>query len=610
MITQVESAVELAVAGYNVLPAHGFDPDRACTCGDRKCRSPGKHPVFSRWQEKVTRDEKQIRSIWQKCRFYNPAIATGNGLVVLDVDGQEGLDSLRQLEAVHRPLPITRTVRTGSGGYHYYFHSNIRIRNSVRSVGKGLDIRADGGLVIAPGAVHRSGNRYQWVEGRSPEVVPEAELPAWLLNLLVSETKTKEKKKPVDLNADISDGERNDTLNRIAFSLRKQQGKTMKEIEETLHRINREKCKPPLSDDEVDRIIRSIDVLPREGGAEDFRENHPTGLICAADVEDAETKFLMKPYLPVGKLTLIQGNPGEGKTAFACFLAAKVSTGERILGIPVEQGNVLILSVEDDQPELKRRIAANGGDLSKCYFVAEASTLSFISPEVEQYIKQSKAKLVIFDPFQSFLGSKIDMHRANETRPVLAQLGDVSDRNDCATAMICHMAKGLQDTPAVLRSLGSTDIPGASRSIIQIGRADDNPNQRLVVHVKCSSAARGKSMLFSIGENAKIEDIAFTDKDESNFYTFGKKVREAANDEFMFEEVRNALQQVVKENPKGKFVLYSELGFTVPKGVQIKRLLMTLKARLEENGITIGEFRRKSECMSVWVAPYYDDFLA
>ena len=202
------------------------------------------------------------------------------------------------------------------------------------------------------------------------------------------------------------------------------------------------------------------------------------------------------------------------------------------------------------------------------------------------------------------------MHRANETRPVLAQLGDVSDRNDCATAMICHMAKGQQDTPAVLRSLGSTDIPGASRSIIQIGRADDNPNQRLVVHVKCSSAARGKSMLFSIGENAKIEDIVFTDKDESNFYTFGKKVREAANDEFMFEEVRNALQKVVKENPNGKFVLYSELGFTVPKGVQIKRLLMTLKARLEENGITIGEFKRKSECMSVWVAPYYDDFLA
>lgn len=622
-MTPVDSALELADAGYRVFPAHGIDRSGECTCGRRGCMSAGKHPAFSGWQEKATSDRKKVEHMWLGRDCFNPAIATGSGLVVLDVDGQEGLDSLRELEAVHGSLPATRTVRTGSGGYHYYFHTAVNIRNSVRSIGKGLDIRGDGGLVIAPGAVHRSGGRYQWVEGRGIGDIREAEIPPWLLNLMVSEVKQpKEKKgkkeKPegkkeqpsLNLDADIPEGQRNESLNRIAFILRKQQGKTMKEIDVFLHRLNQEKCKPPLSDKEVDLIIRSVDELSREGGAEDdFRNNHPTGLVCAADVEDAETQFLVKPYLPVGKLTLIQGNPGEGKTAFSCYLAARVSTGTDMLGVPCGQGNVLILSVEDDQPELKKRIAANGGDLSKCFFVAEASMLSFISPEVEAYIKQAEAKLVIFDPFQSFLGSKVDMHRANETRPVLAQLADVADRTGCAIALICHMAKGLQDTPAVLRSLGSTDIPGASRSIMQIGRADDNPNQRLMVHVKCSNAANGKSLLFSIGEKAKISNISFTEKDESNFYTFGKKTRDAANDEFMYEEIRNALREIVKESPQGRYVLYSELGFTAPKGVQMKRLLLTLKARLEEDGIAIGDFKRKSECMSVWVGPYIDDFL-
>ena len=306
----------------------------------------------------------------------------------------------------------------------------------------------------------------------------------------------------------------------------------------------------------------------------------------------------------------MQGNPGDGKTAFSCYLAARVSTGTDILGIPCEQGNVLILSVEDHLSILKQRIIANGGDLSHCFFVGEACTLSFTSPEIEQYIKQCNAKLVIFDPFQNFVGAKVDMHRANETRPIMSQMAAVAERLDCSIVVVCHMSKSSSDGPAVLRSMGSTDIPASSRSIIQVGRSDDNPDQRLIVHVKANNSIIGKSMLFSIGENAKVTMDGFTSKNDSNFYTFGKKVRDAANDSFLYEQIRNALKKVVKENPQGRYVSYSNLGVVFPQGTQPKRVLMTLRSRLEEEeGITIGDFKRKAEGMSVWVASYVDDFL-
>ena len=608
MNTLLDSALALAADGYRIIPAHGIIDGR-CTCKKGlNCPSAGKHPVLAHWQSKATNDQVQITEWWLRNNLCNPAIATGKGLVVLDVDGEAGKASLKKLEDRYGPLPVTRTVTTGSGGKHYHFTCVQHISNSAGVLGEGLDIRADGGLVIAPGALHKSGNLYQWDEGRSPADVPMAPIPDWLLKLLTAGKK--QQKTDINIDDPIPEGKRNTTLNSYGFSLRRNQGKTMKEIDRTLHELNRSKCNPPLPEEEVDSIVRSIDRLERDGGPEvDFADDQAISLICAQDVEDEETKFLIEPYIPQGKLTLIQGNPGEGKTAFAMCLAAKISTGKDFLGIPCEQGNVLILSVEDDLSELKKRIRANGGDLSHCYLLNGASMLSFNSPIIEEYIKQLNARLVIFDPFQSFLGAKVDMHRANETRPVLAKLADVAGRNDCAVAMICHMSKGLTDTPAVLRSMGSTDIPAACRSVLQIGRADDNPNQGLIVQVKCSNAKRGKSILFSIEENAKINLIEFTSKDESNFYTFGKKVREAANNDFYYEEIRDALKKIVEENPQGKFVFYSDLGFQIPQGVQPKRLLLTLKPRLELDRIVIGEFKRKAEKMAVWIEPYVEDFL-
>ena len=620
MTRQLESALELARKGFRVFPAHGITDAGKCTCGKADCgKSAGKHPAITGWQRAATADEEQIRKWWSQNPFYNPAVVTGTAvagdrsrqLVVLDVDGETGLQSLRRLEKENKPLPPAVTVRTGGGGLHYYFISSERISNSAGKLGDHLDIRGKGGYVIGPGGRHLSGRTYEWVEHRKPGANGLVfELPGWILEKL--NEKTREKEQGTDSSAsgfvipdgDIPEGMRNDSLFKYGCTLRGQCGKTMLEIAEILSDMNRERCKPPLKKRELQGIIRQIDQYARGGDAEsDFTESGETGLICAADIESVETKFLLKPYIPEGKLTLIQGNPGEGKTAFACALAAKISGGEPFQGIPCEQGNVLMLSVEDDLSELKQRIQANGGNLKHCFFAKEASSLSFNSAAVEAYINRLKPKLVIFDPFQSFLGAKVDMHRANETRPVLAKLADLAAKNECGIILICHMAKGLSDSPAVLRALGSTDIPAASRSIMQIGRLDDDPTQGLMVHVKCSNAAKGKSVIFRIGNKARIDLGGFSDKDENNFYTFGKKVASAAKNDYLYEDIQEACLKYLEEHKDGGYVLYSDLDVMLPPGVKMKYLLQTYASRLKEVGVVIRDFKRLSKGNAVLITP-------
>jgi len=235
-------------------------------------------------------------------------------------------------------------------------------------------------------------------------------------------------------------------------------------------------------------------------------ENRPGPLVVLGeDVEFAEPRWLLSPYFQRGKGTLIQADNGVGKTAMMCAVAAKVSTGQDLLGLPVQApGNVLVLSVEDDVPVLRGRIKASGGDLNRCFFMPDAAGLTFNSPEVELAIRSLGVKLVIFDPFQAFLGAGVQMDKSNQTRPQLAKLFEMAARQDCAVAIIAHIGKGSVLSAAVNRSLGSVDIPAAMRSILHVVRNPDQPTQCLAVHIKSSNAPIGKTLAFTIGERGGV----------------------------------------------------------------------------------------------------------
>ena len=284
-------------------------------------------------------------------------------------------------------------------------------------------------------------------------------------------------------------------------------------------------------------------------------------LVRASDVPYEPPRWLIRPYLQKGKGTLIQADNGTGKTAFVCAIAAHVSTGKPLLDIPIATpGNVLVLSVEDDLPVLRGRIEASGGDLDKCHFMTNAAGLSFNSPEVEAAVKQVQAKLVIFDPLQAFMGEKVDMFRANETRPQLAKLFEMCDRNDCACIIIAHTGKAAGDKSPVNRALGSVDIPAAMRSVLQIIKSPDDELERIAVHVKCSNARKGQSIRYTIGDRGGVQWVGFSPMTDEDLSTIERRrEREKVGISYENEPLVQVLLQLITDRPAGGFWSYAQV---------------------------------------------------
>ena len=283
--------------------------------------------------------------------------------------------------------------------------------------------------------------------------------------------------------------------------------------------------------------------------------------VSAADVAYTPPQWLIKPYIQMGKGTLIQADPGTGKTAFACAIAAAVTTGGSVCGLPVEiPGDVLMLSVEDDLGVLRGRIEANGGDVSRVHFLAGASQLRMDSPEIEIAIQTYCAKLLIFDPLQAFLGAKVDMFRANETRPILSRLFDVCARNGCACVIIAHMSKSTLGKSPVNQSLGSVDIPAAMRSVIQIVRNPDQDDECVAVHIKSSNAAMGRSLAFAIGDRGGIHWRGYSDLTLANLGERTKAQKPCVP--YDKEPLVQVFNQLIAQRPAGGFFSYSEVKHT------------------------------------------------
>lgn len=166
-IIPLDAALAYAARGWQAFPLQTVI-NGACTCArGAECGNPGKHPRVAGGVHSATTDEATIRAWWEQWPAANVGIATGaaSGLVVLDVDPRHGGDtSLAILESQVGALPRTLVVRTGSGGLHIYFKAPSRpVRNSASKLGAGLDIRAEGGYVVAPPSRHQAGGVYEWL---------------------------------------------------------------------------------------------------------------------------------------------------------------------------------------------------------------------------------------------------------------------------------------------------------------------------------------------------------------------------------------------------------------------------------------------------------------
>lgn len=239
-------------------------------------------------------------------------------------------------------------------------------------------------------------------------------------------------------------------------------------------------------------------------------------IVSIEDIEEESIGWLYYPYFPMGKVTLMAAYPGSGKTYLMCHVSACVSNGSPLFNdIPFKRnpGTVLYLSTEDGIGDtLRPRMRACGANLNNIKTVIdEDAVLTFDSPYIEELVKEVRPDLLIFDPFQSYIGEDVEMNAANKTRAKLNNIVRIAQEYNVAIVLICHFNKN-QKGNAITRIIGSTDIVGVCRSYLALGTVPDNKSLRYMSHEKSSLSPRGKTVLFEINpEEGGIKFVDYTD---------------------------------------------------------------------------------------------------
>ena len=223
-------------------------------------------------------------------------------------------------------------------------------------------------------------------------------------------------------------------------------------------------------------------------------------IIRMSEVDTQTVEWLWEPYIPFGKVTIVQGNPGEGKTTFALRLAAACTNRKPFPHMAAhEPFNVIYQTAEDGLGDtIKPRLMEAEADLDRVLVIDESKQgLSLSDERIERAIRQTGARLIILDPIQAYVGEKTDMNKANEIRPMFRRLAEIAERTGCAVILIGHLNKAAGGQSAY-RGLGSIDFRAAARSVLLIGRLKREPNVRVIVHDKSSLAPEGKPIAFCL----------------------------------------------------------------------------------------------------------------
>ena len=229
-------------------------------------------------------------------------------------------------------------------------------------------------------------------------------------------------------------------------------------------------------------------------------------LINMNDVVTEEVAWLWPGYIPAGKLTIVRGNPGEGKTMLMMHIISRLTQGRPLPGEsddafrdPV---NCIYQTAEDGLGDtIKPRLEANGADCSRVFVIDETKDpLSFSDERIEAAIRETNAKLFILDPLQAYLGAGVDMYRANEVRPQFHTLKVIAERTGCAIVLIEHLNK-MKGMKAISRGLGSMDITGAARSVLLLAKPKAKDPEVFLAPVKSNLTALSPTLVFTVEDN-------------------------------------------------------------------------------------------------------------
>lgn len=479
-----DSAIQYAQNGYKIFPVYEITAEGTCSCNKREnCNSPGKHPRTQRGVKDASSSLDDIKKWWGTWPNANIGMATGEGIVVVDIDGRHnGHDSLAFFELLFGKLTECPTANSGSGdGLHFFFADSHNLGNST-GIAPGIDIRGNGGYVILAPSNHASGNSYCWKDEQSLFDIDLPQIPNWLVTeILKSKGSTNKSQNnssrlpfwgiDIPKTGPIPKGMRNDSLFKLGCSLRSM-GLDTEKIRVLLENENK-RCEPPLTAGEIASIAGSITRYEpgRNAVKEGMKINSQFNLVTLEELlnsPEEEQDFLVEDLLISGGTSIFGGKPKVGKTTLVRYLALCISQGAPFLGKKVKKGSVIYLALEEKASEIKKHFESMGADGSEqILFHASSAPFKGALDQLRELISKHQPSLVIVDTLFRLIRVEDANNYAsmsNELEPLLHMARETGTH----ILLVHHEKKGGGEGSENL--LGSSAIAGMVDAIISIRR--------------------------------------------------------------------------------------------------------------------------------------------
>ncbi len=526
----VESALQYAELGWRIFPVQPPVIDGGwCSCKKGEdCPDPGKHP-FHELQgiNSATRDMQMLKTLFGSSEA-SIGLLCDKSFWVLDVDGPGGIADLEHLISENEPLPKTPTAETGSGGRHYYFAFDNRVKkNRTKINGYSIDCKTTGGAVVAPPSRHSSGKCYRWLI--DPSETDLATAPEWLIHYVTQDDRKRGSQTEFNFVGDldlatapgVGEGERNSQLCRLVGSHLARLGDTPELIQLAIAWGNR--CDPPMKKAEVEKTVCNLVAKHLANSVGDDSEDernkeqlHETELSVSrfSEIESKEIAWLWEGRFALGKITLLTGEGGVGKSMLTCDLAARISKGINFPdGLRCPIGDSFFIAGEDGAEDtIRPRLDAAGADVDRVHLIrgpipkgekyASTVDLSLHMGKLDRLLERyPESKLLIIDPIMDYLGAATNSDKATDVRRVLSPLRSLAEKHNVAIVAMNHLNRR-QGGSSKSRSLGSGAFVHVARIELRVVEDPEDADRRLLLPVKNNlSAAPGLAFRIESGPN-------------------------------------------------------------------------------------------------------------
>lgn len=481
---------------WPIVVLHGVTPDGDCTCskGD-DCKARGKHPVFPKWQDKASADwtviRNQLRQQFKIHRSCNIGVRLGptSGLVDVEFDDPEGRETAnRLLKGIETPTYKSRR----SVHRLFQFPDDLSINKAVVKC-RGLEIRFGVGKratqSVLPPSNHYSGKNYRWLEGFRPLCCDPAPFPDCLRELFAANSLKQPtssiKKRTLASHPGEEEGQRHETLCELVGRHLRQNGVT-----DDLTQLAEEwakRCKPPLPPKEVAKVVSDL-------SAKHKNEKHfSLKTRPYSEIEPEDIEWLWPERIALGKLTLIVGEPGVGKTFLTCDMMSRVSRGKEWPdGTSCQPAEALFITAEDDPNDtIRPRLDKHKADPERIHHMdcvedengreRHLSLKEHLRSVDEFLLANTEIELVVIDPISAFMG-EVDSHNNTAVRQVLGPVAILAGKHKVSIVGITHLNKS--QGKSINRVLGSIGFVAAARAAWQVSRDPEDNERRLMVPVK------------------------------------------------------------------------------------------------------------------------------